>query len=442
MEKVNNTNIDIIRPVTRVDDLNDKERVFREYYNDLDPWELNHILKTAVNAKKSGKNLEKKIFTPSKRANQMIVLNKKEFQESLSKLSVAVASNPVVPVVENVRIESNFLTLTNLNITIKIKVNCEGETEPFLMPYKKLFDYVKTLPDAPIQIIPDHENYKHKISCGDSKATLPGENIKDFPELPDIKNTQLEFRLSHLSDIGRKVCRFVDTDTIGGWMESVGVKWDQGQVVFFGTHGHRVSRYAIECDQSIKGITGLSREFSKLCNLFEDEVNLTIGDRNFKIENENLTAWGMVSDVEYKDCDIVIPKHGEWPYKVILKKSDLSNELKRSVLFSNYKTLSCSLVFENDSLAVESKDISYDTDYSGSIPCTLDVDFFVIGVKADYLLSMLEVCDSEEITIELKSHGSAMVIREDGFTGICMPMIIDDEKRVNQNPDKKEYAVQ
>jgi DNA polymerase III subunit beta len=113
--------------------------------------------------------------------------------KQLSSISGAIASNPIVPILENFlfKIDKETLTITasDLQTTMITSMNIESnESANICIPAKILQDTLRNLPEQPVTFNVDNDTYVITIRSNNGNYKLSGENATDFPKIPDLKN--------------------------------------------------------------------------------------------------------------------------------------------------------------------------------------------------------------------------------------------------------------
>ncbi len=115
--------------------------------------------------------------------------------KNLQNINGVVATNPIVPILENFlfRIDAGTLTITasDLQTTMTTQIEVEAsENGSIAIPAKLLLDTLRSLPEQPVTINIDTGTFGTEILTDNGRYKLSGENPIDFPKLPTVTKTQ------------------------------------------------------------------------------------------------------------------------------------------------------------------------------------------------------------------------------------------------------------
>ena len=117
-----------------------------------------------------------------------ITLSKQELLRELTATQGVVERKTTIPILSNYLFEAaeGKLALTATDLDLSLRTSCDAKVKKegsCTIPARKLYDYVKLLPDADITI-KLLENHWVSIRCGHSNTKMVGMAKSNFPSLP------------------------------------------------------------------------------------------------------------------------------------------------------------------------------------------------------------------------------------------------------------------
>jgi len=124
-------------------------------------------------------------------------------------------------------------------------------------------------------------------------------------------------------------------------------------------------------------------------------------------------------DAKYPDYDAVIPVKND--KSISLGRADFQNSLKRLVIYSNKTTNQVIFNISDDSLTISAQDLDFSNEATEQLSCSYKGEPLTIGFNAKFLVEMLGVIDTDEVTLELSAPNKA---------GILLPSEVDDHEKL------------
>jgi DNA polymerase-3 subunit beta len=206
---------------------------------------------------------------------------------------------------------------------------------------------------------------------------------------------------------------------------------DKGKVRVVATDGHRLSlvERPMEGDFKLKkGVILPRKGLLELRRLLEEapdaECFLGFGDTSALFKKSGLSMFMRLIDGQFPDYKEVIPKEQEKPLK--LSRAQLLDTLKRISLLSEEKSHAVRVELTENRLRISSQNPDL-----GEAHEDLPVDYtgkkVEVGFNARYLVDVLQVISTDEVTLEMVDEQSPGVLRpaqDKSFTAVIMPMRI------------------
>ena len=341
--------------------------------------------------------------------------------DMLKKLSIStgvIGSNNVLPILEDFlfSISNNLLTITSSNLETTIITDLEVNSESdgrVAVPAKILMDTLKALPEQPITFEIDDETYVIQITSAFGKYKLAGDNSEDYPELPSQEGVN---SFSIPSDVYNNVLNntlfATSNDELRMAMQGIYTEIEEEKVTFVATDAHKLVKYLYSGTSSEhvasfiipkKALTILKSAISG-----QNTINISYNSQNVFFDLEGAKFIIRLIDAKYPDYNAVIPT--ENPNLLSLGRQDFLNSLRRIVIYANKTTNQVVLNLSEGSLTISSQDIDFSNEATEQLSCNYDGETMNIGFNAKFLVEMLSVLDSENVTLELSAPNKAGIL--------------------------------
>jgi len=368
--------------------------------------------------------------------------NQDTFSKYLNIISRVVSNKPGLPILNNVKFETNkgklIMTATDLEIGISTWIGSDIKSEgTTTVPAKELTEFVNSIPMEAVDANLDSQVFN--ISGSNSSANFNTMPAEDFPSVVTVDKEKPLFKISK-GDIVKAVngvAFAAATDDIKPVLTGVLLEVKGESISFVGTDGLRLSRQIINLDSSaekdqnilvpVKALMELSHIVSEIGEEDDVEVYL-VEDRNqvlFRYGDVDLVS--RLIDGEFPEYRQIIPTG----YKTICKisRSEFLNSLKitniiaRSVL-GNKLILDIDPKVNKITLSATQTDLgSNKSTFEGKI----DGDPLKIAFSSRLLSDVLNHINSEEIIFECSETvkpGVFKIADDSDFVHLVMPMMI------------------
>lgn len=340
--------------------------------------------------------------------------------KQLSNVQGVIASNPVIPILENFlfELEPNKLTVTGSDLETsmitEIVVDAK-ESGKIAVPAKILLDILKSLPEQPVTIDMDDETYTVEISSDNGRYKLTGENANDFPKVPSSEGVDdsIDMPSDVLNTAINKTIFATSNDELRPAMTGVYANLKDSNVTFVSTDGHRLVKYTRVDVTSQKDANIIIPK--KSLNLVKnslplDGTNVLI---KFNTQNAFFSFEGTeiicrLIDERYPDYDNVIPVDN--PNKLTIDRKEFLNSVKRIAIFANKTTYQIRLKIAGSELHVSAEDLDFSNEANERLTCQYDGEDIEIGFNAKFLTEILSNLESKEVILELSTPNRAGIL--------------------------------
>ena len=371
-----------------------------------------------------------------------ITVSRQDLVKELTATQGVVERKTTIPILSNFLIEAEGgrlnITATDLDQAIRtsteVKVKKPGACT---IPARKLYDYIKLLPDGDISI-KLLENHWVQIRSGRSNTKMVGmarANYPQVPEFPTVAATSIS-ALALKTLINRTIFAISNEEsryTLNGALLVIKAE----SLAMVATDGHRLS-YVEKPNEILEGISGEKRvliprkalqELQQLLSATESEKVEYADDEHtlfFRVGHRTLSTRKLSG--QFPNFEAVMPRDNT--KFAVVKSSELSAAIQRVAQFADERSGAIRLRLESNELKIsssstesgESED-TIDTPYSG--------DPILVGFNSGYVLDFLKALNNEgEVRLEFKDSQSAGQMRPEDpdaeykYRYVLMPMRI------------------
>ncbi len=372
-----------------------------------------------------------------------ISVSKFDLLKELTATQGVVERKTTIPILSNFLFEAagDKLAITATDLDLSLRTSCPAKVKKegaCTIPARKLYDYVKLLPDGDISI-KVLENHWVNIRSGRSNTKMVGMARSNFPSLPAFPTAnvvKLPAQLLHTM-IAKTIFAISNEEsryTLNGAL--MVLKADS--MIMVATDGHRLAHI----ENSSAKFDGISGEFkilvpkkamAELNSLLQasDTASVEFGKDEstlfFRIGGRVLTSRQLTG--QFPNYEAVLPRDNN--KSVVVRCDDIFSAIQRVAQFADERSGAIKIRLEKDAITVSSS--STETGESeDSIETTYQADPLVIGFNSQYLLDFLKAANAGDVRFEFKDSQSAGQLRpeENGngsefkYRYIVMPMRI------------------
>jgi DNA polymerase III subunit beta len=368
-----------------------------------------------------------------------ITVSKFELLRELTATQGVVERKTTIPILSNYLFEAagDKLSLTATDLDLSLRTSCNAKVKKegaCTIPARKLYDYVKLLPDADITIRL-LENHWVSIRCGRSNTKMVGMARSNFPGLPVfpsagvIKIPAAVLR-SMIAKTGFAIASEESRYTLNGALMVLKPE----SITMVATDGHRLA-HVERAGEKFEGVSGEmktlipKKAMDELKSLLDSEIETIDFAKDestlfFRVGPRLLTSRQLTG--QFPNYEAVLPK--DVSKSITLQGEELGAAIARVAQFADERSRAVRLRLEKGELKLSAS--STETGESeDSIEIAYDGEPMAIGFNAQYLIDFIKATGSCEVKLELKDAQSAGQLRpaegEDyKYRYIVMPMRI------------------
>src|ERR1700757_864502 len=370
-----------------------------------------------------------------------ITVSKSELLKELTATQGVVERKTTIPILSNLLFEAagDKLALTATDLDLSLRTACAAKVKKegaCTIPARKLYDYVKLLPDGDISI-KLLENHWVNIRSGRSNTKMVGMARANFPGLPvfpaagSVKIPAQTLR----SMIGRTIFAISNEEsryTLNGGLMVLKPE----SITMVATDDHRLAHIEKQGEQF--EVTGenktlvpkkaMSEVYSLLQNSDVEFIEFAKDESTlfFRIGERLLTSRQLTG--QFPNYEAVLPK--ETTKSVVVHGSDLSTAIQRVAQFADERSRAIRMKLEKNELKISSSSTE-SGESEDSIETAYTADPLTIGFNSEYLIDFLKASSGSDVRLEFKDAQSAGQMRpeegaDDGFKYryVVMPMRI------------------
>jgi DNA polymerase-3 subunit beta len=368
-----------------------------------------------------------------------ITVSRSELLRELTATQGVVERKTTIPILSNYLFEASAdklsLTATDLDLSLRTSCNAKVKKEgSCTIPARKLYDYVKLLPDADITI-KLLENHWVSIRCGRSNTKMVGMARSNFPSLPSFPTAgAIKIPAQVLRSMIAKTGFAIATEESRYTLNGALMVLKPESITMVATDGHRLA-HVERSGEKFDGVSGEmktlvpKKAMDELKSLLDADVETIEFAKDestlfFRVGARLLTSRQLTG--QFPNYEAVLPKDNN--KAVTVRGEELGAAISRVAQFADERSRAVKLKLEKGELRLSAS--STETGESeDSIEVGYNGDAMAIGFNAQYLIDFIKASGAGEVQLELKDPQSAGQLRpaeseEYKYRYIVMPMRI------------------
>ena len=387
--------------------------------------------------------IETEIEKPAAQGAAMeISVSRQDLVKELTATQSVVERKTTIPILSNFLLEADEdrlnITATDLDQAIRtsatVKVKKPGACT---IPARKLYDYIKLLPDGEISI-KLLENHWVQIRSGRSNTKMVGmarANYPQVPEFPTIAVTSIS--LAALRGVIARTIFAISNEESRYTLNGALLILKAESLAMVATDGHRLS-FVEKPGEVLEGISGEKRVLiprkalqelqQLLANSEAERVEFADDEHTlfFRVGHRTLSSRKLSG--QFPNFEAVMPRDNT--KFAVVRSSELSAAIQRVAQFADERSGAIRMRLEDNELKV-----SANSTESGESEDTIDTPYssepIVVGFNSGYILDFLKALDNAgEVRLEFKDSQSAGQMRPEDpeaeykYRYVLMPMRI------------------
>jgi DNA polymerase-3 subunit beta len=374
--------------------------------------------------------------------NLEITVSRAELLRELTAAQSVVERKTTIPILSNFLVEAadDKITITATDLDQSIRTSCPAKVKKpgaCTIPARKLYDYIKLLPDGDISI-KLMDNHWVQIRAGRSNTKMVGMARANFPQVAEFPTAgAIKIVAASLQSMIAKTIFAISNEESRYTLNGALLVLKAESMAMVATDGHRLAHIE-KLGEALEGITGEKKtliprkalsELLSLLNTTEVETIDFADDEQtlfFRVGGRVLTSRKLTGN--FPNYEAVLPRDNN--KFVIVRSEDLMAAILRVAQFADERSGAIKIRLETNELKLSSS--STDSGESeDTIETPYNYDPLVVGFNSQYLLDFLKaIGNTGEVRLEFKDAQSAGQMRpEDAsedvkYRYILMPMRI------------------
>ncbi|MFF2092078.1 DNA polymerase III subunit beta [Paenibacillus sp. NPDC058174] len=360
-----------------------------------------------------------------------LTISKHELNEAIQQVSKAASSRPTIPILGGIKIEVTHqgvtLTASDTDISIQsfIPVERDGVVNAHVdkpgnvvLPAKFFVEIVKKLPSDNVEIeVGSH--FQTSIRSGSTDIQMVGLDPEEFPILPSIEENEL-FQMP--GDLLKSMIRqtVLAASTNEQTPILTGVLWGlhEQQLKFVATDRHRLASRTAHAetamDYRFHNVVIAAKTLNELSKLIPEQnglVDIVVADNQVLFKIGNVLFYTRMLDGTYPDTSKIIPQ--QFKTELVLDTKKVTDAIDRAYLMSREeKTNIVRLTtLEDGTIEISSSSTELGRVTEQLEPSQFTGDPLRIAFNSKYMLDVLKVIDSENISLGFNGAMSPIVIK-------------------------------
>jgi DNA polymerase III subunit beta len=381
-------------------------------------------------------------------ATMEISVSRQDLLRELSATQSVVERKTTIPILSNFLLEAGAgegdatdrLTITATDLDQSIRTSCAARVKKpgaCTIPARKLFDYVKLLPEGDISI-KLMENHWVQIRSGRSNTKMVGMARANFPQVPEFPETGLtHLSAASIKGMISKTIFAISNEESRYTLNGALLILKAESLSMVATDGHRLAHIE-KTGESLKNISGekktliprkalaelqslLADSEGEALDFYDDEHTLF-----FRLGHRVLTTRKLTG--QFPNYEAVLPRDNN--KFVVVRSEELMGSIQRVAQFADERSGAIKIRLEQNEMKISSSSTE-SGESEDTIESPYSFDPIVVGFNSTYLIDFLKaVGSSGEVRLEFKDAQSAGQMRPEDpaddfkYRYVIMPMRI------------------
>ena len=376
-----------------------------------------------------------------------ITVSRQDLLRELSATQSVVERKTTIPILSNFLLEASQsdvdgdrLTITATDLDQSIRTSCSAKVKKpgaCTIPARKLFDYVKLLPDGDISI-KLMENHWVQIRSGRSNTKMVGMARANFPQVPEFPETGLtKLAAASVKGMISKTIFAISNEESRYTLNGALLILKAESLSMVATDGHRLAHIE-KTGETLQNISGEKKTLIPRKALAELQSLLSDGDQDyldffddehtlfFRLGHRVLTTRKLTG--QFPNYEAVLPRDNN--KFVVVRSEELMGSIQRVAQFADERSGAIKIRLEQNEMKISSSSTE-SGESEDTIETPYSFDPIVVGFNSTYLIDFLRaVGSSGEVRLEFKDAQSAGQVRPEDpaddfkYRYVIMPMRI------------------
>lgn len=360
-------------------------------------------------------------------------IGKTAFLKELNMLQGVVEKKSTIPILSNLLLEGAGaeLWIKGTDLDVSISTQCAAEIRQsgaICVQAKKLFEIVRSLPDADIEIKLG-ANDQVSLVCDRSRFKMPGLTKDNFPEIKTFDGVFWSFPSELIRTFISRTIFAITTEESRYALNGAKVEISGTGIRMVATDGHRLSFIEKQAEFGDAKLDVLIpkktlAELARLCGETDDTVEIASTDNHlfFKVGRRLLASRTLTG--QFPNYELVLPKDNN--NRIVVENSQVSSAIKRVAMMADDRSHAIKFDVNDGQIKITSQSAD-----QGEAEEILPIEYagpsITAGFNAQYLLEFFNVIQDGDVMFEFKDGNSATEVKsskdsEYNLRYIIMPM--------------------
>ena len=360
---------------------------------------------------------------------------------SLNIVTKAVDSNPPLPVLANVLLETEDsrlkISATNLEMSISVWIGAKVEQSGSItLPARTLSEYVNILSRERVDMRLDAATHTMQLRCGVQTSTIRGIDADEFPPINHNEQPDLQLEGETLREMIVQTAFAAAREQNRPILTGVYLLLEGNSITMAAADGYRLAVRTAEISESFgerQDMVIPARTMSEIARIIEDDQEVGIAlpkERNsVTVFAPNVLISSQLLDGRFPDFASIIPR--SFVTSTVLYTEDLLVVCQRAEIFARDNANSANLHVKPALNPGEPAEVlivgksAERGDSEGMLDATAEGEPLDISFNIKYLIEVLRVVKEERVIFQSNGPENPGVLkpenRED-FVHVIMPM--------------------
>ena len=371
-----------------------------------------------------------------------ISVSRQDLLKELTAAQSVVERKTTIPILSNFLFEAadDRLLITATDLDQSLRTSCAARVKKpgaCTIPARKLYDYIKLLPDGDLSI-KLMDNHWVQIRSGRSNTKMVGMARANFPQVPAFPEANVtKIAAPSLRGMIAKTIFAISNEESRYTLNGALLILKAESLAMVATDGHRLA-HVEKTGENLANITGekkiliprkaLSELQGLLASTDTPEIEFADDDHTlfFRIGGRTLTSRKLTG--QFPNYEAVLPRDNN--KFLVVRSEELQQSIQRVAQFADERSGAIKIRLEQNELRISSS--STDSGESEDVIETpYNFDAIVVGFNSQYLIDFLKAIGNQgEVRLEFKDAQSAGQMRPEDpqddtkYRYIIMPMRI------------------
>ncbi|MCS7273390.1 MAG: DNA polymerase III subunit beta [Fimbriimonadales bacterium] len=361
-----------------------------------------------------------------------IQVNRTQFDDALSIAASAAATRASLPILSHVYIEAKEDTVRLVGSDLEQWVECRipalvGASGAVTLPARLLTELVGSLSGEEINLEAG-ERSQVVLTSADSRYQLLGLAAEEYPPVPAIESpSELVLPAKQFLEMVRSVEFAVSKEEARQTLTGIRMEFEGDTLRLVATDTHRLAVRTAHIESGIGEPTSAIVPLKAIQLVHKipttDTLTLRLGQHRAAFIGDNAAVYTQLIEGQYPNYQRVIPQTYTRKWTLIVQ--EFRNALKRAYLVARSNSNKVYLRTEGEKLVIRAQgDVGEAIE---RVDLVREGDDLEIAFNARYILDVLDVLESEGVSIELTEALRPAVFKPaegNGYLCVIMPMAL------------------